>query len=87
MAMLNVSIVGEIIRVFGDVRLLADHICVGIGVVQSIDERVGLAFAATADRVEGRLTAAACRFEAEAAAMALGGRRRGPRQIGTVGLI
>lgn len=53
MAMLNVSIVGKIVGIFDRVRLFTHSIRVGVGVVQSIDEGIRLAFTATTDRVKG----------------------------------
>lgn len=72
MAMLNMSIVGEIVGVIGDMRLLSNHVRVGIGVIQPVDEGRRLAFTTAANGVERRLTAASC-LDTKAAAMAFGG--------------
>lgn len=58
--MLNVSIIGQVLRVVRDVRV--DGVCVGVRIVESIVESVGMSLAhaaamMAAKRVEGRLTA------------------------------
>lgn len=58
MTMLNVSIVGKVIGIFVNIRLFSDEVCVRIGVVQSVEECIGLALAAATNCVESRLTAA-----------------------------